>query len=123
VKVAAHGGSPSESLCRRPATQTRPELRCPFFDECPWQEMRRQAGRARFVFMTHSHLTSHWPPAGRPGILLPRSWPTRSRAGRASTTGWPLVEGVELRWLGCALPISRSGQSLVPWGWVKWRLR
>jgi hypothetical protein len=73
VKVVEHGGSPSESLCRRPATKTRPELRCPFFDECLWQKMRRQAGRARFVFMTHSHLTSHWPPAGRPGIFHPKN--------------------------------------------------
>jgi hypothetical protein len=72
-KLSGHGGSLSESLCRRPATKKRPEVRCEHFETCPFQNMKRQSARARFVFMTHSHLSSPWPPAGAAGTFHPRN--------------------------------------------------
>ena len=69
--VAKHGGSSSQSLCKQPATEKRPEILCPLWNVCPFQEMKRRSARARFVFMTHSHLASQWPPFNARGVFHP----------------------------------------------------
>jgi hypothetical protein len=71
--VADNGGSVGQSLCRRPATKTRPEVLCPFFAACKWQKVKRQSAEARFVLMTHAHLTSPWPPVSTPGVFHPQN--------------------------------------------------
>jgi len=45
----AGGFSISKSLCRQPATDTKPEILCPFYEECEYQRNQRKAARARFV--------------------------------------------------------------------------
>jgi hypothetical protein len=58
---AAGDFSVGKSLCRRPATLTQAEILCPFYEECEWQRNQRKAATARFVLMTHAHLSKPFP--------------------------------------------------------------
>src|SRR6516165_9345487 len=53
--------SQSQSPSAQPATDTKPEILCPFYEECEYQRNQRKAATARFVLMTHAHLNTPFP--------------------------------------------------------------
>jgi hypothetical protein len=58
----AHGDL-GPSLC----VDRRTGIKCPFFHTCEdhgWLAMKKKMATARFVFLTHAHLFSPWPPNG-----------------------------------------------------------
>jgi hypothetical protein len=71
--ISAAGGSVSDNLCLKPATSTKPAVICPFYEECQWQKTKRRAARARFVFMTHAHLSTPFGPPGLPDRFHPQN--------------------------------------------------
>jgi hypothetical protein len=68
IKAAGSSYSISASACQQKDT----EIRCPLYDSCEWQQAQRKAPRARFVLMTHAHLTT---PFGPPHTFEPEKPP------------------------------------------------